>query len=62
MDFNISKDELKRLGQTFFIHLTLPLNEVKYFHPSGTKIPNGIQYQRGGFLNECRANKACGRI
>ena len=30
--------------------------EVKYFHPSGSTLPNGSHYQKGGFLNECRKN------
>jgi hypothetical protein len=32
------------------------IKEVKYFHPSGAALPNGSNYQRGGFLNECRKN------
>lgn len=32
--------------------------EIKYFHPSGKSLPNGSHYQRGGFLQECKANKA----
>lgn len=29
---------------------------VKYFHPSGKSMPNGIGFQRGWFLKECRDN------
>lgn len=32
------------------------IKEVKYFHPSGEKLPNGSHYQKGGFLKECREN------
>lgn len=31
-------------------------NRVKYFHPEGKSMPNGSQYQRGGFLQECKQN------
>ena len=31
--------------------------EVKYFHPERKTMPNGCNYQRGGFMNECRINK-----
>lgn len=31
--------------------------EVKYFHPSGVSFPNGIGYQRGWFLKECKDNR-----
>lgn len=29
---------------------------IKYFHPTGKSMPNGIGYQRGWFLKECRDN------
>ena len=31
---------------------------IKYFHPTGKSLPNGIAYQRGSFLRECRDNSA----
>lgn len=31
--------------------------EIKYFHPSVKQMPNGVHYQRGGFLYECKVNK-----
>ena len=34
----------------------MKLTEIKYFHPSGAKLPNGSHYQKGGFLYECRKN------
>lgn len=31
--------------------------EIKYFHPSGRNtLPNGIYYQKGNFIGECREN------
>ena len=33
------------------------IHEVKYFHPSGMSLPNGVYYEHGYFLNECRKNK-----
>lgn len=33
------------------------IKEIKYFHPSGRILPNGSNYQKGGFLNECKKNK-----
>ena len=33
------------------------VNEVKYFHPNGKKMPNGSHYTRGGFLHECYVNE-----
>ena len=33
-------------------------NIIKYFHPTGKSLPNGIAYQRGFFLKECRDNSA----
>ena len=32
------------------------ITEVKYFHPSGKKLPNGSNFQKGGYLSECRIN------
>lgn len=43
--------------ESALISYTTPFREVKYFHPDGTSLPNGSHYQRGGFLNECRANR-----
>ena len=36
---------------------TTKWSEVQYFHPEGKKMPNGSNYQRGGFLHECKINK-----
>lgn len=33
------------------------LREIKYFHPSGKPMPNGSHIQRGGYMQECKANK-----
>lgn len=34
------------------------INEITYFHPSGRMtLPNGSNYQQGGFLKECRDNE-----
>lgn len=33
------------------------IKEIKYFHPSGRTLPNGSNYQKGGFLNECKKNR-----
>ena len=30
--------------------------EIKYFHPSGSGMPNGHVIQRGGFIRECQLN------
>ena len=32
------------------------ISKIKYFHPEGKAMPNGISYQRGGFLKECSDN------
>ena len=32
------------------------MKAIKYFHPSGKSMPNGIFLQRGGFAVECRNN------
>lgn len=37
---------------------TLHFKIIRYFHPSGKSMPNGIGLQRGGFLKECRDNAA----
>lgn len=31
--------------------------KVRWFHPEGEKMPNGVFFQRGGWLAECRENK-----
>ena len=31
--------------------------EIKYFSPNGKCMPNGVCFQRGGFLLECKRNK-----
>lgn len=41
----------------FIIEHTLPFKEIEYFHPKGNKMPNGINYQRGWFCQECRKNE-----
>lgn len=41
----------------FIIEHTLPFKEIEFFHPNGNKMPNGINYQRGWFCQECRENK-----
>ncbi len=50
---SIVKEEVNR----FIIEHSTPFREVKYFHPKRKTMPNGCNYQRGGFLNECRINK-----
>lgn len=50
---NIIKEEINK----FVIEHTTPFKEVKYFHPTIKAMPNGCNFQRGGFLNECRINK-----
>lgn len=32
------------------------IKEIRYFHPSGKQLPNGSNFQKGGYLNECRIN------
>ena len=34
------------------------VRKVKWFHPKGGKMPNGVFFQRGGWLAECAANAA----
>lgn len=46
----INHVQRKSLNENFTI------KEVKYFHPSRKTLPNGSNYQKGGFLNECRKN------
>ena len=31
--------------------------EIKYFSPDGSTMPNGIGFQRGNFLHECKVNR-----
>ena len=31
--------------------------EIKNFHPDGESMPNGISFQRGGYIKECIENK-----
>lgn len=31
--------------------------KVRWFHPEGENMPNGVFFQRGGWLAECRENK-----
>ena len=31
--------------------------EIKYFSPDGKSMPNGIGFQRGGYLHKCKKNK-----
>lgn len=30
--------------------------EVKHFHPEGVRMPNGVAFQRGGYIQECLEN------
>ena len=30
--------------------------EVEHFHPEGENMPNGVAYQRGGYIKECMEN------
>lgn len=32
--------------------------KVRWFHPEGGRIPNGVYFQRGGWLAECAVNAA----
>ncbi|MCX6152596.1 MAG: hypothetical protein NT007_00390 [Candidatus Kapabacteria bacterium] len=32
------------------------IRKIKYFHPNGKKVPNGVYFQRGGYFFECRKN------
>lgn len=41
---------MNMLGQVHF-------KEIKYFSPDGKCMPNGISFQRGCFLHECKRNK-----
>lgn len=54
------KETIKRVVSTLcekkVINKMCRIKEVKYFHPSGDSLPNGSNYQKGGFLNECRKN------
>lgn len=54
------KESVRRVMSTLqgksHINERYRINEIKYFHPSGTILPNGSNYQKGGFLNECRKN------
>ena len=34
------------------------VTRVRWFHPDGEKMPNGVFFQRGGWVAECRANAA----
>lgn len=45
-----TRNNSKNISENFTI------KEIKYFHPSGASLPNGSNYQKGGFLNECRKN------
>ena len=31
--------------------------EITHFHPTGKPMPNGCHIQRGGYMQECRANR-----
>lgn len=55
-EFKINKI-IKECINNFKIKCFKNIHEVKYFHPSGKSLPNGIYYERGYFLNECRKNK-----
>jgi hypothetical protein len=48
---------MSRLYKNKPLRKTHAISEVRYFHPSGTMLPNGSHYQKGGFLHECRKNK-----
>lgn len=30
--------------------------EIKHFHPEGVRMPNGVAFQRGGYMQECLEN------
>ncbi|MBQ5462933.1 MAG: hypothetical protein IIT53_02645 [Fibrobacter sp.] len=30
--------------------------EIEHFHPEGKNMPNGVAFQRGGYINECMEN------
>lgn len=30
--------------------------EIKHFHPEGKSMPNGVAFQRGGYIQECMEN------
>ena len=34
----------------------MKVSKVQWFHPNGEKMPNGVYFQRGGWLAECAAN------
>ena len=48
---------IKDSVQLALIYCLTPFRKVKYFHPNGQSMPNGISYQRGIFLKACRDNK-----
>ena len=48
---------VKEAIEGFIIENTTPFREIDYFHPDGKHMPNGSNYQRGGFLTECRINR-----
>ena len=54
---NKIKRVVNEVVNSFLIERTTPFREIKYFHPNGKSMPNGSHYQRGGFINECIANK-----
>jgi hypothetical protein len=50
------KEILSTINNNKNISENFTFKEIKYFHPSGATLPNGSNYQKGGFLNECRKN------
>ena len=35
---------------------TRHFREIKHFHPEGESMPNGVAFQRGGYIKECMEN------
>lgn len=48
---------IKELVERATVEFLTSFREIQYFHPSGKPLPNGSHYQRGGFLNQCKANE-----
>lgn len=53
MKLAAAKDELNKY---YDLSSVRHFKEITYFSPDGKKMPNGVAFQRGGFLHECKEN------
>lgn len=50
------RESIQKVFSNGSLNKKYTIKEVKYFHPNGGTLPNGSNYQKGGFLYECRKN------